>query len=225
MGQHSRTVAELEESLLSDEPFAWFFDRRVTYKRSTQGLESDRGLEIGGEVTKPCRHELDESGLQMLVQAGENEQSHGYEAAPSTVSTPLPRVRRRPRQAIIAILDASPISISGSAAPKAKTAMIAPTCGKLRPCAAKTETAPSVGPTQGVHTTPRRTPTPNCPPRPPFESPPKFWSARWREEQRQARPGLEAAAVSTRSQSQQEKRPQLSASRYRRCRGKDQLYQ
>ena len=53
--------------------------------------------------------------------------------------------------------------MSGSAAPIPKTTMMTATCPRFSLRAAITEAAPKVGPTQGVQTMPRNSPSTNWP--------------------------------------------------------------
>jgi cytochrome c biogenesis protein CcdA len=63
--------------------------------------------------------------------------------------------------------EAKPSSISGKAAPRPKASMVSATWPRSSPLAASTEAAPSVGPTHGLHTAPRRSPSANWPASPP----------------------------------------------------------
>src|SRR5258708_9579685 len=92
---------------------------------------------------------------------------------PPSISLPLwPACRRRSLQRNMNSLETAPRTSSGKAAPTPKTAITLATCQRSRLCAARTEAAPSVGPTQGLQTAPSNRPTANCPFKPVAAKPP-----------------------------------------------------
>ena len=85
-------------------------------------------------------------------------------AAPPSRSLPnFPACNIAPRHRFIASRESCPTISSGNAAPNPKASMTAATANRLLPCAANTDAAPSVGPTQGLHTAPSNRPSRNWP--------------------------------------------------------------
>ncbi len=78
--------------------------------------------------------------------------------------------RIRSRQRISASRDRNRAAAAGSAAPFQNASIVTATDGKLLAFAAASDAAPSVGPTQGLHTAPSNRPTPNWPIHPSVEN-------------------------------------------------------
>jgi len=86
---------------------------------------------------------------------------------PPRMSFPVfPALIIRPRQRMSACRDKDPTTRSGTAVPRPNATMTEATLARSRPWAARTEAAPSVGPTQGLQTAPSSKPSTNWPPRP-----------------------------------------------------------
>ena len=90
---------------------------------------------------------------------GARPRARGAAFPPRRASARRPQRRQR-------VATAMPITSRGVAAPMPNTSISSATAPSRWPCAANVLAAPSVGPTQGVQTTPSSRPTRNCPPRP-----------------------------------------------------------
>src|SRR5216683_882918 len=85
---------------------------------------------------------------------------------PSNIFPLLPNASIWPRHRASDSRDSRPSSSNGSALPTPKLNIVSATRPSSRPCDARTDAAPNVGPTHGLQIAPRSTPTPNWPHRP-----------------------------------------------------------